>query len=301
MSSMQNGSGNFSNNAKYSFLYLLALLSLFFVILGAGQVLFQIINNLLPEENIRNFSIEVLRFGLSFLLVGSPVLFFTTRTINADIKNEKYSLDGGVRRWFTYFTILIASVIAVIDLVFGFYNFLSGELTLRISLKIITILFLSGFTILYYTKDIMRKDLKLRNFFLFDVIYIISVAATFIAGIFFSGSPASARHERLDGYVIRELQSIHWKLEDYFQKNNSLPKSLETLVDEKIVFPGDLSDEKNNKPYQYTRESKNRYQLCAEFRVRADEKPSEANNWNPDWQHGKGQHCFQKTVLKYRS
>ncbi len=63
---------NHKNNAKFAFFYMLSLVALLGMSLGMGQVIFQIINSLIPDTTqfANGFSSELLTAAISSLIIS---------------------------------------------------------------------------------------------------------------------------------------------------------------------------------------------------------------------------------------
>jgi len=70
---------------KFTFLYLLSLISLIFLAISAGVVAFQLINKWLPDPLTGytiSYTASSLKFGLSALLISTPLYFWAVSQIN---------------------------------------------------------------------------------------------------------------------------------------------------------------------------------------------------------------------------
>jgi len=285
-----------TQHAKYAFLYLLAFFTLFFVVLGAGQILFQIINIQLPiGDSYGDGGLGVLRFGLSSMLVAAPIFYLTTRSINSGIVAGDYSLDAGVRRWLTYAILLIAAGTGIGDLIFAFTSYLGGEMTLRVGLKVLTILALAGSVLGYYSHDIRRAETKRTSAITyFNTGFLAAVIAVFVAGMYFAGTPSTARDTQQDGDRVSELSSLSNSISNYYAEKNTLPADLDTLIAAKRTFESDLTDDETGARYGYTAGTGTSFQLCATFELAAKERGE--GLWDAAWQHDAGETCFDREV-----
>ena len=285
-----------SNHAKYAFLYLLAFFTLFFVVLGAGQILFQIINIQLPiSDSYNGGGLDTLRFGLSSMLVAAPIFYFTTRSINSGIAAGDYSLDAGVRRWLTYAILLIAAGTGIGDLIFAFTSYLGGEMTLRVGLKVLVILALAGSVLGYYGHDICRAETKRTTLMTyFNAGFLTAIVAVFMAGMYFAGTPSTASVTQQDSVRICELSNLESSVSNYYAEKNMLPADLDTLITAKRVFESDLTDDETDARYSYTPGTGTSFQLCATFELEAKERGE--GLWDAAWQHDAGETCFDREV-----
>ena len=67
-------------------------------------------------------------------------------------------LFRSVRKWLTYATLIIASCTLVGDAIGLVYNFLAGELSARLILKLLVVAILSGGVFFYFIRDAEEGD-----------------------------------------------------------------------------------------------------------------------------------------------
>lgn len=286
--------------ARHTFFYLLALFTLSFTAIGVGQILFQIINHLFPETVYTYdtaFDDEILRFGITAVVVSAPIFFLCTRTINRELAKKKLDLHSLVRKWLTYLILLLTSVTIIIDLMVTFYSFLSGEITTKFLLKAAIILGISALIFFYYLYDINREkfiveDKKIRMFrnSFFGVLLL-----TLSLGLYFNTSPGAVRAEREDQERVNRLSSIHYQVENYYQDEGSMPENLEMIEDR--LYDGGIEDPVTDELFTYSITGEESYQVCATFSYSNREREINNGYWrDPDWLHDAGEQCFEKTV-----
>lgn len=289
-----------TNHARHAFFYVLILIALGFLAIGAGQVLFTLIEHFFPETTSYNYLGEnsMLRFGLASIFVGAPVFYFLTRTINTDLANKALTPDSGIRRWLTYFVLLVAASTALGDLVTTFYSFLSGELTLRFLLKALTILALAGSVLAYYTYDLTRKQFVRDNVLHgINVAFIIAVITILGAGISINTSPSQARLILEDTRRIEMLTALTGTIDTFYEKQVKLPTSLNALVENKTLFAKDIQDPATQVAYEYRTLGGTKYELCAIFVTTAKDRGD--GLWDAAWQHDAGRTCFAREVSSW--
>ena len=290
------------SSAKYLFYYLLALITLNFTAIGIGQILFQIINISFPETTFTfdsSYSQSILRFGISAVIVASPIFYFITKRINKDLEKGILEKDAGMRKWLTYIIILAASS-TVIGFFIGLINsYLSGEMTIQFFLKALVAIVIATFVFIYYFYDIHRKqfkrDKKTRNF---AVIYILIVIAALTSSFFYIDSPIKAKQVREDNERVNDLRNIQYALENYYtENNNNLPENISEI--EGRLFETEITDPTTKNRYEYTRISNKAYSICATFAL--SDKPEDVKEQNlyrdKEWVHGAGKECFERKIL----
>ena len=109
---------------------------------------------------------------------------------------------------------------------------------------------------------------------------IIAVAAAVAAGFAVVGSPAIQREHRLDDKRIEDLADLQLAVGTYRDGHNGLPKSLDELGG-----PARVRDPLTSQPYEYLVLGDDRFQLCATFQQRSNERAG-------FWHHDAGRYCF---------
>lgn len=286
--------------ARHTFYYLLGLVTLGFTAIGIGQILFSIINALFPENTYlydAAFDEELLRFGITAVIISAPIFFICTRAINRELAKGSLDLHSLVRKWLTYLILLIVSVTIIGDLMVVLYNFLSGELTTKFILKALVILGITAFIFTYYQYDITRSsfkvDQKLKNF---RHLFIGVVGATVIAGFFFNATPGTVRAEREDNERVNRMRTISFQVQQYYEEEKALPKSLELIQDR--LYEGDITDPVTDEVFPYEILEDQKYQICATFAFSNRKRDESRNRYyrDPDWLHDAGEQCFERTV-----
>lgn len=150
---------------KDVFLHLLAILTLY---ASAGSFLalvFQYINVLFPDpldgrgEYVIQSAYQTIRWAISSLIIIFPVYIGTSWYLNKSYITTPEKRTLKIRKWLIYFTLFVASLIIIGDLVAVIYNLLGGELTARFFLKVLTIFFTAGSVFYYYLWDLRRHNI----------------------------------------------------------------------------------------------------------------------------------------------
>lgn len=289
-----------NNNAKYAFYYLLSLASLIFVGLSIGMVAFGIIDRSVSDaldSSYYNYNGQ-LKFAISALLIASPIYYWMSSLISKGLKKGELDKDSGIRRWLTYFIILVSSLI-ILGFLIGIINsFLSGELTTRFILKSLSVFIISGSVFSYYLYDIKREEVVSRKpvtrIFLFASLAI--VLAAFISAWFFVESPKEARNRRLDDMVVSNMRSIEGAVNSYFEQNDRLPADLSELESGSRINLSDsvLVDPETKTPIEYKTVDDISFELCATFRTDSNANQRQAISY--DYSHEAGYQCITDTV-----
>jgi hypothetical protein len=263
---------NNKHNAKYAFYYLLSLVALIFTALSFGMIIFSIIDKIIPDVLNSYSSVDSqLKFAISALFIAAPIFYFVSSLIHKGIHKGELEKDSAIRRWLTYFIILVSSLI-ILGVFIGVINsFLSGELTGRFIFKALTMLFISGITFSFYFYDIKRdnpdKPDKVVKIFFFATLAL--VVAAFVAAWFFVESPQMARNRRLDSALVQNMYNIENAVNNYYDRNNKLPLNLEELQADKNIYisVNSLSDPETKSPIVYNKISAKEFEMCGTFRT----------------------------------
>ena len=152
-------------SARDAFLYLVMFAMLYISAYHLGSLLFQFINLGFPDPLLHQVpgfdpierARDTIRFATSSLIVAFPVFLYTAHRISIGVRKDPTQRNSGVRKWLTYLTLFIAACIVVGDLIALLYSLLSGELSMRISLKVLTVGMIAGGILAYYLWA-MRTD-----------------------------------------------------------------------------------------------------------------------------------------------
>jgi len=295
---------NNHNSPKYAFLYMLSLAALIFTGFSVGMIAFQIINKYVPDainQFRSSFDTGALRFALSALIVAAPVFFVTNYFIYKGLCKGFLTKDSGVRKWLTYFILLVSSVV-ILGWFIGLINtFLGGELTLKFALKALISIILSALAFSFYLYDIRReniaetKDNIIRIYFYIALIIIIGALSS---ALIFGESPMEARNKKLDNAILNDFSSIKNAIDQYYITNENLPKNLSVLEEEIGFITQDiLTDPEKSLDYQYNILDEKKYELCADFKTSNLEDNNVANEFYREiWPHKEGSQCIGKSI-----
>jgi hypothetical protein len=99
--------------AKYTFYYLLSLVALIFVGISVGMIAFSIIDlnvfDPLSYPSYGNNIDSALKFAISAIFIAAPIYYFTLSLIARGLKKEEIERSSSIKRWLTYFIILVSS------------------------------------------------------------------------------------------------------------------------------------------------------------------------------------------------
>lgn len=259
------------HNAKYAFYYLLSLVALIFTALSVGMVVFSIIDKTIADA-VRSYygGDGSLKFAISSLFIAAPIYYVISVLIGRGLKSGELEKESPLRRWLTYFILLVSSLIILGVFIGVINNFLSGELTIRFILKALTVLVISGTVFSYYLYDAKRMTAGStdRVVAVFGWASAALVLAAFVAAWFFVESPQIARARRLDQNLISNMNSIESAVNDYYNRTGSLPAQLSDLDSRNIRLDDSLLvDPETKEAISYNRIGEDEFELCATFRL----------------------------------
>ncbi len=141
------------------FLYLLATVALYISAIGAMTVIAGLADFWFPEALDRGeLTAGPLRFGLSMLIVAFPIFLYLNRVIHGKIASGEIEPESTMRAGFTYFTLFVIAVTALVDLMVIVKVYLNGELTPRFLMKAVGVLAIVGLVYRYYQNDLKASS-----------------------------------------------------------------------------------------------------------------------------------------------
>lgn len=142
------------------FMHLLSIITLY---ISAGSflaLLFQYINVLWPDQLQGYYearsAYSAIRWAIAALVVTYPVHLWIMWSLNKSYLAAPSKRNLRIRKWLIYFTLFAAGLILMGDAVALIYNLLSGELTIRFLLKVLSVFLVAGTVFGYYLRDVRR-------------------------------------------------------------------------------------------------------------------------------------------------
>ena len=262
---------NNHNSAKYAFYYLLSLVALIFTALSVGMIAFGIIDKSIPDALNYSSVDGQFKFAISALFIAGPIFYIMSYLINKGLRNGDLDKDAGVRRWLTYFIILVSSLI-ILGVFIGVMNsFLSGDVTTSFILKMLSMIVIASLVFSFYFYDIKRDDVKESNkvILIFFFATAVLVLSAFISAWFFIESPKMARAEKFDQQLISNIYSLENAVNAYYEKTKSLPENVEQLKNNTDLYLNNeaFNDPETGRLIDYKKTSDKTFEFCAEFRT----------------------------------
>ena len=289
------------------FSHLLSIIFLYVSVIGFGILLFGIIDVYFPDvlsDTYGWYAKSALRWPLALLVVTFPLYLWFTSYLERDLEKNPEKRALKIRKWLLYFTLFVATLVIVGDLVSVIFSFLNGELTLRFVLKVLTVLALALSVFVYYGWNV-RKDVAASH----DPrmkLFVRAVSALGFAAVIFgfvvAGLPQTARDREFDRRRVYDLEQIQSQVASFWQTKRRLPNSIDELRDEVlVVIPP--RDPETNENYEYRTSDKLSFELCAVFKTSSKQeagitqvKPMGLIATQESWMHDAGRACFLRTI-----
>lgn len=151
-------------SAREAFMYLVMFLTLYISAFSVGTILFQLINLHLPDATQiaygyqSDYSTSLIRSATAAIIVAFPIFLWVASILLKNIKRDPTKRSSLVRKWLTYFTLYVATGIIIGDLITLLNSVLSGDLTLRFTLKVLVVLLIAGSIFGYYLWDLRTEE-----------------------------------------------------------------------------------------------------------------------------------------------
>jgi hypothetical protein len=302
---MENNNNITRNTPKDVFFHLLNILTFFVSIVGLIMLYINYVNMLFPDALTFYYRgiADSVRLAMAMLFVAIPVYILTSWFLEKEIVIEPQKRELKLRKGLIYFTLFIAAVTIIVDLITFIYRFLDGELSIRFFLKVLVVLLITGSVFGYYIWELKRKNIASKVpkilAYLLSLIVLVSIAA----GFFIVGTPGEQRERRFDDDRINNLQQIQSEIINYWSQKEILPANLGELEDSisGFIIPND-PDPREETSYEYIISDSLSFQLCATFKTSS--KDFEYNNnsryypfsIDQNWEHEAERTCFERTI-----
>jgi len=283
-----------------AFLNLFSLITLGWMSISIGIILFQIIDKVLsPEKAYYNdFSQSGLKIGIASALIIVPIFLVVINFLHKHYKNNVLNHQSGVYRWLTYLVLLIAALNIIGRLIQLIFQFLDGSYTLASILKIAVVLLIASGIFGYYWYDLKRTDYNSKSIVsqIFFVVVVVVAIASLVGGLMLIDSPKTTIMKKQDQERVNSLYNIKSIIISDYSTTKVLPVDLSAPKFSNLVDP------KTDQLYEYRVISETKYELCATFELPvADPKnmgysepyPIGGENWDF---HGAGRECFEQDI-----
>src|SRR3990167_473235 len=258
---------------KDFFMHLLGFAALYTSIVSFLALIFAYIDVTFPDplSSYYSGSLSQIRLSSSVLLIIFPVFILTSWLIARDFAQEPEKRNIKFRKWLIYFTLFVAAITVIVDLITLIFNFYSGELTTRFLLKTLAVLIVALVVFNYYFREIKQASSRKSKITAWLMSAVVLTAI--VAGFFIVGTPAQQRARRFDEQRVNDLQSIQYQIINYLQNKGKLPASLDLLTDSISGFTPPV-DPQTQDSYGYSIKDSLGFELCADFKTDSGKTPS---------------------------
>jgi len=275
-----------------AFLNLLQLITLGWLSFSIGSVFFNIINKYFGSIQFGSQMDLVFqsatKTGIASSIIVLPIFLVIISVLHSEYKKDKLDHNSGIYRWLTYLMLLVSALTIIGSLVALLVNFLNGEYTANIILKILVVLLIALGIFGFYGYDLRRKSFKKKSIIsmiAFALVIIIGVGAIGW-GLFLVDSPKVTKMKKFDLQRAQDLDSINSLVVYGYATDKKLPDYFPRMANYK--------DPATSKPYEYKILGSDQYEICANFSlpVSSVEYPGQ-----PKWyMHLAGRQCFQEKI-----
>lgn len=286
---------------------LVSFIALYTSAFSFGSLAFQFIGRAFPDPlSYGEYGFGMGRNAIAGLIVAFPLYVFLMRLIWKETKGNVKNLESGVRKWFTYITLVVVAGVMLGDLIAVVSNVLGGELAVRFMLKAGTIFAIAGAIFWYYLHDLKRKAEDSFSPLAKTFTGVVSILVViFIAyGIIINGTPGQQRAFQFDQRRSSDLQQISYAIDSYWQNNEKLPASFDDLKNQQYSYIQSVTDPKTGTVYEYRAAEDKAYELCAVFETNSAAIAVRFKTPTPfserSWDHAQGRVCFEREVQELR-
>jgi hypothetical protein len=149
-------------SAREAFLYLVLFATLYVSAYHLVSLLFDLINRAFPDPAQSVYAGVALgaslRWSTASVIIAFPVFLFVARYLGKELAGNPVKRLSAVRRWLTYLTLFVASVVLIGDMTTLIYKLLGGELAVRFLLKVLVAAIIAGTVFWYYLSDLRNEE-----------------------------------------------------------------------------------------------------------------------------------------------
>jgi len=142
--------------AREAFLYLVSFITLYIIAFSFGALIFSFIDIWFPDP--LRFGGGVPRTAIASLIVAFPIFLVITRALRMGAMQDPERKESRVKKWLTYFTLVIAAGVLIGDLITVLSSLLGGELSMRFFLKALIVFGIAGSIFGYYLSDLQKEE-----------------------------------------------------------------------------------------------------------------------------------------------
>lgn len=315
--------GSIRMTPKDFFLQVGIMVALYVSAVSLINLLFQTINYAFPDKLAYYgdpYSTGI-RWAIASLIIIFPLFLVLSRLAARGFAQEPGKRELAIRKWLIYLTLFVAGIAVIVDLIALVNTFLSGEITMRFALKVLTMLVVAGGIFGYFIYDLRQRDAAARKDVFFAWVAVAAVIASIAWGFAIMGSPGAARERRFDDRRVSDLQNIQWKIINFWQQKARIPDALSELEDPISGWRAP-ADPESDRVYEYVRSGEKAFELCGVFsrstigeqdRLKGrgefggtprtpiampiyDGYNGSGGKKPESWEHNAGRHCFPRFI-----
>jgi hypothetical protein len=317
-------------NIGFFFLCLGVLITLITSVVSFLNLIFATLDKQFPDVlnstyqyGYSTYDFENIRMALATLIIFFPIFIIISYFWKKFTNSEMGHIDEIIHKWVIYIILFLSSIVTAVDLVTLVKYFVSGEITNRFILKVISVLIVVVIVGVYYILLLKsKKDCKIKIGLIFGIAGVILVLGSVFYSFSIMGSPAKQRLLRLDDKRLSDLQSLQYQIINYWQQKEKLPKNLSDLSNPMTGYSLPVPPEFNNgEKYEYIINDENKlsFKLCATFALPIPKGWRESQGYyaggitkdiaisssvyqegglNESWNHDIGYTCFERIIDK---
>lgn len=300
-----------NNTAKNFAIQLGSLICLYVSLTAIIWLAFGVINAMYPDLSFGYYQYESaqqgIRIGIALLIVFFPVYILLTRLVNT-VRRKETGVYMSLTKWLTYLSLIVAGLFLLGDLVTVILTYLNGEVTMRFILKALTIFVVIGAAFYYYIQDAKEYwNTHEKESKMYGAIVSLVVLVLLVFGFMYSDTPDKVRQMRIDDEQTMNLSDLQYRIEDHYRINKVLPTAIDGLY---IGTEAPKAGE-GRPAYTYKVVDEDTFELCATFAYPSQNGTTMAEPYqaadtmmkNPynNWDHGTGETCFERTVVKEKT
>ena len=142
--------------AREAFLYLVSFITLYITAFSFGALVFSFADVWFPDL-LRGVG-NIPKTAIASLIVAFPIFLVITRALRKGAATDPERKESRIKKWLTYFTLVVASSILIGDLITVLSSLLGGELSARFFFKAFVVFGIAGSIFGYYLSDLQKEE-----------------------------------------------------------------------------------------------------------------------------------------------
>lgn len=142
--------------AREAFLYLISFITLYISAFSFGALIFSFTPIWFPDA--LDYGRDVSTNTIASLIVAFPIFLVITRALHRGAQMDPERKESRIKKWLTYVTLVVAAAVLIGDSIAVLSSLLGGEVTVRFSLKALTVFLIAGSIFGYYLSDLQKEE-----------------------------------------------------------------------------------------------------------------------------------------------